>query len=181
MSIAPEETRKKWRERSHKIAMNKLANLLDLRELVEDAEAEGMRVKMQLIAEAAEDWGMHPDSVRADLATIRNYSPEQLSTWITNRVAFAHIDAANRLQTVAKKTPKQLLDQAYQLGNENGKTMTVQELEAFALGETEPPPIMLRVDWIFKKLGKFPTLLKWDEVKRARYEKIITELQELFQ
>lgn len=173
------EIRKRWRTRTYRAAMQKLSNLLELRALIEDAESEGQRVKMAMIAEAAEDFGVRDDTVYADLAAIRNYPADLLFTWFRNGIFFHHIETANRLQHIAKKTARQLLNECYQLGDENGKTMTVKKLEAHALGEKVSLPPSDKVSWALRSLGNFPTLLKWDEVKTARFNELMDEIRKL--
>ena len=171
--------RKRWRTRTYRAAMQKLSNLLELRALIEDAEAEGQRVKMAMIAEAAADFQCREDTVYADLAAIRNYPADLLCTWIRNGVGFAHIETANRLQHIAKKSARQLLNECYQLGDENGRTMTVKKLEAHALGEKVSLPPSDKVAWALRSLGNFPTLLKWDEAKTVRFNQLMDELRKL--
>jgi hypothetical protein len=173
------EVRKRWRTRTYRAAMQKLQNLLELRVLIEDAEAEGQRVKMAMIAEAASDFQCREDTVYADLATIRNYPAELLCTWIRNGVGFSHIETANRLQHIAKQSARKLLDDCYQLGDENGRVMTVKKLEAYALGEKVSLPPSDRVAWALRSLGNFPTLLKWDDVKTVRFNALMDELRSL--
>lgn len=177
--LLPIETRRRWRMRTYRSAISKLDNLLELREILEQAKAEGQRVKMKIIAEAADDFQVRDDTVYADLAIIRRYEAADLKEWIRNGVGFAHIETANRLQEKAKKPAKQLIQEAYQLGNKNGKTMTVRELEAFALGENVPPPSHDKINWVLKSLGNFPSLLEWDERKRVRWDEIMDEIREM--
>lgn len=168
-TLIPAATLETWRGRAYKSAMLKLANLLELRPMIEDAKAEGHRVLMQMYAEAADAFMVHPDTVRADLATIRRYSPEKLAYWITNGVSFAHIEMANVLAEGANKTPMQLLDEAVTLGDENGKPMTVNKLIAFAKGEQAGSSDIVRVNFLLGRLGKFPNILKWADEKTARF------------
>ena len=169
--ILPAEVRSHLRTRAYRTAILKLASLLELRPIVEDAKAEGERVLMKLYAEAAEDMMVHPDTVRADLNTIRNYPPEKLAYWITNKAGFSHIEMANSLQEIAKKPAAQLLDECITLGNESGKTMTVNELIVFALGEQKRDPALFRVKALFERLGKLPNILGWAETKVIDFNK----------
>ena len=171
--------RKRWRTRTYRAAMQKLSNLLELRTLIEDAEAEGQRVKMAMIAEAASDFQCREDTVYADLAAIRSYPADLLCTWVRNGVGFSHIETANRLQHIAKKSARQLLNDCYILGDENGRPMTVKKLEAYALGEKVSLPPSDKVAWALRSLGNFPTLLKWDEVKTVRFNQLMDELRKL--
>lgn len=171
--------RRKWRTRTYRSAMQKLYNLVELRALIEDATAEGQRVKMQMIAEAAEDFQCRADTVYSDLATIRNYSAEKLCEWVRNGVGFSHIETANRLQHIAKKSARQLLDECYQLGDASGRTMTVEKLEAHALGEKVMKPVPDKINWVLRSLGKFPSLLGWDEVRVVKFNALMEQIREL--
>ena len=169
MTIVPAESLTKWRTRSYRSAMLKLANLLELREIVEDAEAEGQRVLMQIYAEAAEAFMRHEDTVRADLATIRRYSPEKLVYWIKSGYSFAHIAAANMYADRSGRKPLELLDEAIQHGGKEGdKAMTVKELIAFATGEKEYKPAF-SPSTVLSLLGKIPNSLNWVEEKRVKF------------
>lgn len=168
-TLIPAETLRTWKQRSYRSALLKLTSLLELRPLIEDAKAEGQRVLMQMYSEAADAMMVHPDTVRADLAIIRNYSPDKLMYWLSNRVSFAHIETANQYAEIAKKTPAQLLDEAIQLGDETGETMTVSKLIAFALGEKKHEPATFRANALFSRLGKFPNLFGWAQDKTEKF------------
>jgi len=174
------ETLDRWRTRSYRSAILKLASLLELRVIIEDAKVEGERVIMEMYKQAADAMMVHPDTVRNDIATIRNYSPENLAYWIKNGVGFSHIDMANVLQHKAKKPALQLLNECIALGNENGKTMTVNELIVFALGEKKQEPVLYRVTAMFERMGKFPTLLGWGMEKITKYNTWLDAGREFF-
>jgi hypothetical protein len=168
-TMLPKELLDRLRERAYKGTVLKMANLLDVRGLIEDAKAEGNRVLMQMYGEIAEAMLVHPDTVRADLATIRNYSPEKLMYWTGSGLGFSHIETANTFGEMAHKSPMQLLDEAVALGGPNGKPMTVQELIAFSLGEQKREPAMFRVNALLSRLARFPDLLKWDTKKAGEF------------
>jgi len=167
--LLPDELLNKWRTRSYRATALKLKSLLELRPIIEDAKAEGERTLMQMYFEAAEAMMVHPDTVRADLATIRSYPPDKLIYWIANGVGFSHIENANALQEIAKKPAAQLLTECITLGNEHGKTMTVNELIVFALGEKKKDPVFFRVNALFGRLGKLPSLLGWANEKVVKF------------
>lgn len=179
MSLIPTELRNKFRRNTYRSAVYKLENLLDLRAIIDDYSAEGERVKMQVYSEAAQDFLCHPDSVRQDLAIIRNYSPDNLRKWLRKGVGFSHIEAANRLQHIAKRPAITLIEDCYTLGGATGETMTVKELQAHALGEVVQKTKPETIGWAMSVLGKFPVLLNWPEVKVVRFNKIMEDLQEL--
>src|SRR5690349_15114381 len=179
--LIPVKLRMKFRRNTYRSALYKLENLLSLREIVDDYRAEGERVLMAVYAEAAQDFLVHPDSVRQDLAIIHNYSADNLRKWLRKGVGFSHIEEANKLQHIAHKPPMQLIEECYTLGGANGETMTVKELKAHALGEQIQKTKPETVGWAMRVLGNFPVLLGWPEVKVVRFNKIMDELQELLQ
>jgi len=178
-SIVPEETRKRWRTRTYRQNMQKLANLLELRQIVEDAESEGQRVLMQLYDIAAEDFSCHPDHVRADLATIRKYSPDNLVYWIKNRISFHHLEIANSHASLKQMTPADALNFAIEHGDENGRPLTVKKLYQFLTGEKNYTPAF-SANSMLARLGKFPTILKWDEVKKVKFQSWLDAGREFF-
>ncbi len=110
-----------------------------------------------------------------------NYAPEDLYRWIEHGVGFEHIETANTLAELAKKTPKKLLDECIELGGHTGdKTMTVDELTAHALGEKKREPVLFRVNDLLSRLGKFPTLLKWDSIKSDKFNAWLQAGREFF-
>lgn len=177
-SIVPEETRKRWRTRTYRQNMQKLANLLELREIAENAEAEGQRVLMQLYDIAAEDWSCHPDTIRADLATVRKYSPDKLVYWIKNGIAFHHLELANAKAQLKKMTPADVLNFAIEHGDENGRPMTVNKMYQFLTGEKNYTPAF-SANSMLAKLGKFPDILGWDEVKKVKFYNLLDEMRAL--
>jgi len=176
----PEPFRRDLHNRAMKGNALKLHNLLEVRVVVEDAKAEKFPPLMELYSEIAEELMCHPDALRADLATIRNYSPDCLAYWLKNKVSFDHIRTANELAEIAKTTPKDLLDKCIELGDENGNTMTVKQLEAFALGGVKRDPIFFRIGALFSRLEKFPVLLGWDAEKSAEFNQSVQEIRTRF-
>jgi len=179
-TLLPAELLAKLRQRAYRGTVLKLANLLEVRGIIEDARAEGERVLMQMYREISEAMLVHPDTVRADLATIRNYSPDKLMFWTGNGLGFSHIETANTYGEMAHKTPAQLLDEAVKLGGPNGKPMTVQELIAFAMGEKRREPAMFRVNALLSRLARFPDLLKWDTKKSGEFTQWLDEGRRFF-
>lgn len=156
-----------------------IESLLEFREDMDDWKAEG--TLMQAYKEQAEDMMIARDTLRRKITIIRNYTPEDLYRWCDNGVGFEHMETANALAELAKKTPKKLLDECIELGGHTGdKAMTVDELTVHALGEKKREPVLFRVNDLLSRLGKFPTLLKWRPEKTERLNKILDELRELF-
>jgi len=180
-TMLPKELLDKLRERAYRGTVLKMANLLDIRPLIEDAREEGNRVLMTMYGEIAEAMLVHQDTVRGDLATIRNYSPEKLMYWVGSGLGFSHIEMANQLAELAHKTPLQLLDEAVALGGPNGKAMTVQELMSFALGEQKREPAMFRVNALLSRLARFPDLLKWDTKKAGEFTQLMEQIRRFFE
>lgn len=159
-------------------ALGELESLLEFRELMDEWKAEG--VLMQAYKEWADGMMIARDTLRRRIATIRNYSADDLCRWIEGGVGFEHMETANMLADVAKKTPKQLINEALDLGDENGKVMTVDQLTAHALGEQKRDPAFFRVNALLSRLGNFPMLLKWGQDKTDKYNKWLEAGKEFF-
>lgn len=166
------------RARAKSGALAELESLLWFRERVEEWKAE--HVLMQAYADYSKAMMIAKDTLRAKLATIRNYSGEDLERWLEAGAGFLHLETANNLAEIAKKTPKQLMDEAVNLGGEHGDTMTVDELTTHALGEQKLHPVHFRVNALLLRLGKFPILLKWDDGKRKKFESWLEAGREFF-
>jgi len=178
-SLLPEKVLLNVRTRAKAGASAELESLLWFRENVEDWKSEG--VLMQAYKEYAGAMMIAPDSLRRKMATIRNYAPEDLERWIDEGVGFEHMETANTLAEMAKKTPKQLLDECISLGDGEGKVMTVDQLVAFALGEQKRDPALFRVNTLLSRLGRFPELLKWSSDKREKFTVWLDAGREFFQ
>lgn len=159
-------------------SLGELESLLEFRELMDEWKAEG--VLMQAYKEWADGMMIARDTLRRRVATIRNYSADDLIRWIAGGVGFEHMETANMLADVAKKTPKQLINEALDLGDENGKVMTVDQLTAHALGEQKRDPVFFRVNNLLSRLGNFPMLLKWGQDKTDKYNKWLEAGKEFF-
>lgn len=168
MTLIPLTTLDRWRTRARRGALLKLKTLLEFRELVDEYRAEA--VLMQAYREAAEAMLISPETLRDDMHKIREYPEMKLVYWIANGVSFDHLEKANALAEIAQKTPAALLDEAIDLGNASGETMTVRELVGHALGEVAQPmkPFTYRRAVIWNQLGKFPTD-GWDDGKVSRF------------
>ena len=136
--------------------------------------------RVRLTSKTTEAMGVSRDTLRRKIATIRNYSADDLVRWIENRISFEHMETANTLAELAKKTPKQLLNEAMNLGDENGQPMTVDRLTAFALGEQKREPALFRVNTILSRLGRFPLLLKWSSEKTDKFNSLMEAVREFF-
>lgn len=178
-ALLPEKALTLARARAKTGAFAELESLLWFRENADDWKAEG--VLMQAYKEYAAAMMIAPDSLRRKMATIRNYSAEDLERWIEEGVGFEHMETANALAETAKKTPKQLLDECISLGDGEGKVMTVDQLVAFALGEQKRDPALFRVNTLLSRLGRFPDLLKWGSDKREKFTAWLDAGREFFQ
>ena len=168
--LLPPARRERTRARARAGAFAELESLLEFREDMDDWKAEGRL--MQAYAEQAADMMISRDTLRRKLATIRNYSADDLCKWIENGISFEHMETANTLAEIAKKTPKQLLDECIELGDETGRVLTVDQLTSHALGEQiRKDSVMYRINNLFSELGKFPARLKWDVEKTTRFTK----------
>lgn len=138
---------------------------------------------MDAYREAAEAMLIHSETLRDLMGKIREYAPAKLKYWIRHGVCFDHFEKANLLAETAKKTPMQLLDECIELGNEEGKTMTVREMVAFTLGERRKNGNKAAFHWLplYERLGKFPTKLGWDEGKTERWTNWLNEGKDFFE
>jgi len=132
--LIPHSRREETRLRAKQGALGELESLLQFREDMDDWKAEGRL--MQAYAEQAADMMIAKDTLRRKIATIRNYSAENLVRWITNGVSFEHMETANTLYEMAKKTPEQLLNECIELCDGQGRVLTVDQLTAHALGKS---------------------------------------------
>jgi len=178
-SLLPPARREKTRTRVRLGAMGELQSLLEFREDVDSFRAENKL--MQAYQEQAEDMMIARDSLRRKMATIRNYTPDDLERWIEAGVGFEHMEAANNLAELAKKTPKQLLDECISFGDETGKVLTVEKLMTLALGEQRRDPALFRVNGLLSRLARFPDLLKWGSDKREKFTAWLDAGREFFQ
>lgn len=167
------------RERAKRGALEELESLLWFRERVDEWKEE--RALMQAYYEYAKSMMIARDTLRRKLAIIRNYTPQDLKSWINNGVSFEHMETANQLAEVAKKKPKQLIEECIEYGDEHGRVMTVEQLMTHALGEKPKSPFISRLGFLFERLGKFPTLLGWAEDKTNRFNDWIEAGREFLQ
>jgi hypothetical protein len=173
------------RNQARTITRTTLALWLMLRDYVEENYEMIEQSGWMQFYEDAGDWTDYSaDSIRKGLSTIRNYEEEKLVYWTSNGLSMNHIETANILQEVreCQYDAAQLLDAAIQLGNKNGKRMTVKEMEAFALGEKISvrngySVIKTLCDWI----AKIPQQYGWDDSKKARFTAWAEAGKEFFQ
>jgi len=171
MTYLPAEFLQRLSEDTLTSDLIKLGLLIELREFIEENETKnGDRVpKMQIYAEAAQAMRRSPRTVRGDLARIRDYAQDLLVYWFRSGLSYDHLEAANELAETAKTTPIVLLNQCIDPGNATGETMTVTELEAFALGGRAMLPEHVQGIGLLSKLGNLPYRFKWDENKTRAF------------
>ena len=182
MTLIPEAVRKTWRTRARRGALNTLKSLLEFRTLI---VSEGYReegVLMQAYREASEDMLVAPETLRDYMGKIREYSKDELIYWLNNGVSFDHLEKANSVAELANRTPAELLNEAVTVGNEKGKTMTVNEMVSFALGVVDKPKrnIIYHFIPLYERLGKFPSRFKFDTEKTKRYMQWLDAGKEFF-
>jgi hypothetical protein len=171
-------TLSRWTRRSRRGALNKLVNLLEFRVMIPDFRAEG--VLMEAYAEAAAAMLCSDFTLRRNIGIIREYTKSDLVHWIQNGVSFDHFEKAAELAEFAHKTPLQLLNECIDPGNATGDTMTVKELQAFALGEQVIHPAIYRFNVLYTRLCNLHNGLNWNEDKIERYEALLIELKGFF-
>ena len=114
------------------------------------------------------------------MSNVRNYAADDLYRWFEEGAGHEHLETANTLAELAKKTPKQLMNEAVDLGDQHGKVMTVDQLTSHALGERKAEPALFRVNTILSRLGRFPLLLKWGDEKTNKYNQWLEAGREFF-
>jgi len=178
-TIIPQELRTKLRDRSRRSTLLKMENLLDLRDFIEEnyAQVEAMGW-MNFYKEAAEVMICAAETVRRDLSIIRSYETARLRDWVRNGLSFDHIETANWLQEYCTYYADQILDAAVTMGSGIGKTMTVAEMESFALGERRPRPQIFNANRLLEQLGYFPTKLNLTADAAAEWETLLNPLRE---
>ena len=178
-TIIPQDLKLKLRDRSRRSTLLKMENLLDLRDFIEEnyAQVEAMGW-MNFYREAADSLICSAETVRRDLSVIRSYESSRLRDWIRNGLSFDHIETANWLQEYCTYLADQILDAAVTMGNGNGRTMTVAEMESFALGERVPRPPVFNANKLLGQLGYFPTRLNLTAEAAAEWETLLNPLRE---
>lgn len=176
-TLIPRKKLAQWNTRAKRGAFDKLQNLLEFRELpLEEYRRQGLLTQAEL--EGAEAMLVTLDSLRRSLWQIQEFDGAQLLTWITNGVSFQHFERANAIAEKAKMTPAQLLDDAYVKGNQFGKTMTVEQMTAYALGERKQPEAAYSISRMFSTIiVKVSQSLKWDAEKLSEFKADVNALQ----
>lgn len=182
MTLIPSDMRNRWSTRARRGALNMLKSLLEFRELI---VSEGYReegVLMQAYREAADSMLMSPETLRDYMGKVREYPKEKLVYWLSNGLSFDHLEKANAVAELAKRTPADLLNEAIDVGNADGKTMTVDEMVSFALGVVDKPrrSVIHHFIPLYERLGKFPSRFRWDEEKTRRYFSWLDNGKEFF-
>jgi len=173
VKLLPVELGKRLQTRARKSTSLKLDNYIELRDFISENEEKIMSVGWMEFYEEAGDWMDYSgETIRKNLTIIRSYPDEKLREWVKNGLSFDHIERANDLQNVkeCQYDAAHILDAAFQLGNKNGKRMTVTEMETFALGEKDRTGGISRMfSSLLHKLGEFPNKFKWDSEKTSRF------------
>jgi hypothetical protein len=134
--ILPTDLLDKWRTTFTRRAIDKLEALIELREILREMKDEGEQCIMQAYKEAAEAMRYSPETLRHAVADLREYDADRLRFWITNNITYETIRTVNALESydMLNTTPAQILDEAVELGNGEGKTMDKNETVTHALG-----------------------------------------------
>ena len=161
--------KQQWQARARRSSELKLESLLEFRDILGDARAEGYPPLMELYAEAAPAMLCAVDTLRRDIAAIREYPEDVLRGWLANGLSFDHLETANQLGEIAHKAPADLLHEAIDPGNATGDAMTVRELVSHALGERPMPTPMYWVNRLFTSIVGVPQRLNWNDEKTSRF------------
>lgn len=183
MMLIPSEFRKRLRNRARKATALKLENYIELRDFIAENEDKILEVGwMEFYKQAGNCMDLSAETVRKNLAIIRNYPDESLRDWIEKGLSFDHIENANWLQNVkeCKYDGVTLLNKAIDLGNKDGGRMTVEEMITFALGEKVKPSVRGIVSSLYDRLVNFPNRLNWDTEKSTRFKTWLDAGKEFF-
>jgi hypothetical protein len=166
-------------------ARNDLADLLELRDYLKDGEAEGREVVAQMKREAAAKLLVGRWSVERSLWIMRDYTKEQLEGWLSKEFSMHHIEIANREYEVGNyASPADLIEDAIEFGNAEGKPMNCAEFYDFATGNAERPPVEVKLIRLYqsylKRFKDLGNLLEWDSAKRAEFERDFKTLWERY-
>lgn len=171
-----EEIRARWRTRALRNTTNLIESLCELRDLLVELPTQ----RMQLINDFASDFGRSKATVKDDLHIIGGYLAEDMQRWVVAGIRFDHMEKAKQVAAAKEMTPAALLDFAIDNGPE-GKTMTVDEMVSFAIGEKPSGGARRNFQRYYDRLMKLPAVYKWDDSKRARFEQVINTLWEFFE
>lgn len=183
VALLPTEFQERLRTRARKATALKLENYLELRDFIAENEDRILDIGwMEFYKEAGDCMDLSAETVRKNLTIIRNYPDDKLREWIKSGLSFDHIENANWLQNVkeCQYAGLVLLDKAVDLGNGEGKRMTVEEMTTFALGEQTKTGIKAAVSSLFQRLVNFPNRLKWDTDKSYRFQTWLDAGKEFF-
>lgn len=169
------EIRNTWRRRSKRSDADKVLSLCELRTLI----IVNLEQRSQLIADFAEDYGAAKATVKDWLHIIGDYDKELMLDWLDKGLFFNHFEKARTCAAAKQMTPAALLDFAVDNGPE-GKTMTVDEMVSFAIGEKPSGGARRNFQRYYDGLMKLPAVYKWDEPTRAEFEAAVNTLWKFF-
>lgn len=179
MTLIPTAILTKWETRTIQADKNVLANLVEFLEFYDELQHGEL---MQAYTEAAKANRMSGATFRDKFGLVRRFRECDLYFWFANGISFDHLDKAPSLAEITKRQPSELIAQAIEVGNKDGETMTVDEMTAFALGETDKPKAGAKwhIEQAFVKVWKLRNILGWDDEKANRFEARVRELIEEF-
>lgn len=169
MTLIPAAVLKRWNKIADEASRNYLAIFIEFREW--DAELQHGE-KMQAYREAAAAVMMSESTFRDKFGLVKRFQDDDLIRWFRRGISFDHLDKAPSLAEACKRTPSDLLEAAISIGNESGETMTVEEMTAFALAETDQPKASVNYhieSLVTSNLRKLRNLFKWDDDKAERF------------
>jgi hypothetical protein len=136
--------------------------------------------RMKAYAELGEVMNRDEHTARQLVGMIREYSLQQLFTWVADGLSFHHIMTANRISD----SPADLLKAAVVLGSQTGnRPMTVTEMVSHHMNGQDNKSQPTKNYWVDRGVRAFSTLLSGkgdDVVERFRKGliKLINEVME---
>lgn len=162
----------RWYSRATQANKNILQNLLEFGEYYSGLEH---GEKMQAYKEAAEANMMSAENFRYKFGLVLRFKDCNLCEWFANGISFDHLENSSAAE-YKKMTPKELIEKAIELGGPDGKTMTVNEMLNFALGEKPDSGANKGEFRFFSNLLKFCNLRKWTPEQSERFQTGVREL-----
>lgn len=179
--LIPADFGEKLQGLARKATKAKLQLLLEIRDFAEENYEKIEVTGWQNFYKEVSLWTNYSwHSIDKGLDTIRSYETKKLHYWTDNGLSFDHIENANWAQNQCTMYGDQILDAAIELGNENGKVMTVDEMLTFALGgNIQKPEVYPLVNTLSKWLTKIPLKFPhWEPSKVSRVKELIQQLME---
>jgi LmbE family N-acetylglucosaminyl deacetylase len=176
LNLLPEELRSQFRKNARTRNISKLKDYIDLREFILENERRLREdnAMMRVYSEAGADMMVSVETVRKNLRIIREYEPKLLYAWAKQGISFDHIETANALMS-ADRPAKEILDDAIDKGDEQGRVMTVDQMVQYVTGGDEKMEFWQMAEAFLSKLSKW----KFENWNGVEFEMIDYHIKEI--